>query len=65
MTKEEILEKVNKVDGLGGMTVNERLFATGLMGSFDKVKKKDKELAKFILQSIRVDKTSINKILKI
>ena len=65
MTKEEILDKVKKVDGLGGMTVNERLFATGLMGIFDKVKKKDKELAKFILQSIRVDEISINKILKI
>ena len=64
MTKEEILDKVKKVDGLGGMTVNERLFATGLMGIFDKVKKKDKELAKFILQSIRVDEISINKILK-
>jgi len=65
MTKEEILDKVKKVDGLGGMTVNERLFATGLMDAFDKVRKKDKELAKFILQSIRVDEISINKILKI
>jgi hypothetical protein len=30
MTKEEILDNVKKVDGLlGGMTVNERLYATG------------------------------------
>jgi hypothetical protein len=65
MTKEEILDKVKKVDGLGGMTVNERLFVTGLMDTFDKANKKDKELAKFILQSIRVDEISINKILKI
>jgi hypothetical protein len=50
---------------LGGMTVNERLFVTGLMDTFDKANKKDKELAKFILQSIRVDEISINKILKI
>ena len=63
MTKEEILDKVKKVDGLGGMTVNERLFVTGLMDTFDKAKKKDKELARIILEAIRVDKISIDKIL--
>ena len=63
MTKEEILDKVKKVDGLGGMTVNERLFVTGLMDTFDKAKNKDKELARLILEAIRVDKESIDKIL--
>ena len=63
MTKEQILEKVKKVDGLGGMTVNERLYVTGLMDTFDKAKRQDKELARFILETIRVDKTSIDKIL--
>lgn len=63
MTKEEILEKVKKMNGLGGMTVNERLFVTGLMDTFDKAKRKDKELARFILETIRVDKQSIDKIL--
>ena len=64
MTKEEIYRKVESVDGLGGMTVNERLFATGLMDTFDKVKVKNRELARIILEAIRVDKPSIEKILK-
>ena len=63
MTKEQILEKVKRVDGLGGMTVNERLYVTGLMDTFDMAKRQDKELARFILETIRVDKTSIDKIL--
>lgn len=65
MTKEEIFEKANKVDGLGGMTVNERLYVTGLMDTFDKAKKEDKELAKTILKAIRVDQESIKQILKL
>ena len=64
MTKEEILEKVNKVDGLGGMTVNERLYLTGLMEIFDKAIINDKELARTILSAIRVDEQSIDKILE-
>lgn len=63
MTKDEIYKKVKKVDGLGGMTVNERLYLTGLMDTFDKAKNKDKELARMILEAIRVDKQSIDKIL--
>jgi hypothetical protein len=64
MTKDEILEKVKQVDGLGGMTVNERLYVTGLMDAFDKARINDKELARIILEAIRVDAPSIEIILK-
>ena len=63
MTKEELIDKVKKVDGLGSMTVNERLFVTGLMDTFDIAKNKDKEFARMILEAIKVDKQSIDKIL--
>ncbi|GAB5408141.1 MAG: hypothetical protein BalsKO_05060 [Balneolaceae bacterium] len=63
MTDEEINKKVNQVNGIGGMTVNERLFATDLMDLFDKAKKVDKELAKRILLALKADKFSIDKIL--
>lgn len=46
------------------MTVNERLFATGLINEFDKVKKKDRVRAKEILQQVYVDSKSIDQILK-
>ena len=65
MTKEEIYDKANSVVGLGGMTVNERLYESGLIDLFDKTKKKDKDLAKTILEAVRVDQASIKKILKI
>ncbi|MDD2799082.1 MAG: hypothetical protein PHV20_10850 [Bacteroidales bacterium] len=64
MTKDDIYKKVEKVDGLGGMTVNERLYLTGLMDTFDKAKINDKKLARIILEAIRVDKQSIDKILE-
>jgi len=63
MTDEEINKIVNQVDGIGGMTVNERLFTTDLMDLFDKAKKTDKELAKRILLALKVDNASIVKIL--
>jgi hypothetical protein len=61
MTKEEILEKAKKIDGLGGITFNERLYVAGLMDTFDKAKRKDKELARFILETIRLNNQSIDK----
>ena len=64
MTKDEIYKKAENIEGLGGMTVNERLFVTGLMNTFDKAKEKDKKLARLILEAIRVDKESINIILE-
>jgi hypothetical protein len=63
MDKEEIIKRIKRVDGLGGMTLNERLFATGLLDTFDVAKMKDKELAKTILQAVGVDETSIKRIL--
>lgn len=59
MIKDEIYEKAKKVNGLGGMTINARLHLTGLMDA----KSEDKELARMILEAIRVDKQSIDKIL--
>ena len=50
------------MDGHGGITFIERLYVTGLMDTFDKVKQKYKELIHFIFETIRVDKQSIDKI---
>lgn len=63
MTNEEILQAVKQVQGLGGMTVNERLFASGLIDEFDKSKIQDKAKAVYILELLLVDKPSIDKIL--
>jgi len=57
-------EQIQKIDGLGGMTVNERLWASGLMSEFDKCKICDKTRAKQILRWLRVDQPSIDKIVK-
>ena len=62
MTDEEMIEAVKQVDGLGGMTVNERLFASGLMDEFDRAKKTDKAKARLILELLHVDKPSIDRI---
>jgi hypothetical protein len=64
MTIGEIIKAISKVDGLHGMTVNERLYTTRLMNEFDKAKKEDKEKAKKILELLHVDKLSIEKIIK-
>lgn len=64
MTDEEMVDAVKQVDGLDGMTVNERLFASGLMDEFNRAKKKDKVKARSILELLQVDKPSIDKIIR-
>ncbi len=62
MTEQEIMKAISKVEGLGGMTVNERLFVCGLIDEFDKALIVDKNKAKKILELLGVDKLSIKKI---
>jgi hypothetical protein len=64
MTEEKIIDAINKVDGFGGMTVNERLYVTGLLKEFDKSLKSDREKAKKILELLKVDRVSIDAILR-
>lgn len=62
MTEQEIITAISKVDGLGGMTVNERLFVCGLIYEFDRALVDDKVKAKRILELLGIDKPSIEKI---
>jgi hypothetical protein len=62
MTLETIYEKASGIIGIDGMTVNERLYVSGLMDIFDQAKKNDKDLAKVILKALKVDLKSIEKI---
>jgi hypothetical protein len=59
MTEQEMINLINKIDGIGGMTVNERLFVSGLDDEFGKALQNDKNKAKKILELLRVDKASI------
>ncbi len=61
--KQITIEKVRNIVGLDGMTVNERLWTSGLMDEFDKVKKTNKSKAAQLLRILRVDQPSIDKIL--
>jgi hypothetical protein len=64
MTEQEITKAISKVEGLGGMTVNERLYVSGLMNEFDKALIIDREKTEKILELLGVDKPSIEKIVK-
>ena len=55
---------IDKTQSFGGMTVNERLFVSGLIDEFDKCKISDKPRAKQILRSLQVDEPSIEQIVK-
>ncbi len=63
MTEQEIIKIISTVEGLGGMTVNERFFACGLMDEFDYALINDKNKVRKILELLRVDNPSIEKIL--
>jgi hypothetical protein len=65
MTIDEIYEKANSVNGLEGMTGNERLWESGLMDEFDRAKKNDKQKAHTILKALRFDELSISRIIGI
>jgi hypothetical protein len=56
-------DQIGRIEGLEGMTVNERLFTSGLMNEFDRCKKTNKSRAAEILRWLRVDELSIKKIL--
>ena len=61
---EAILKRIKNIEGLGSMTVNERLYATELYDEFYNVIKIDKVRARKILIWIKVDESSIDNILK-
>lgn len=63
MTDEEIIKAINGVSGLQTITVNERIYLTGLWDEFDKAKVRDKEKARKILEWLKVGKPSIDKII--
>lgn len=64
MTEQQIIRAISKVDGISGMTVNERLYVCGVIDEFDKALIADKPKAKKILELLGVDKPSIEKIVK-
>ena len=63
MTDKEVLQKIKSVENIGGMTVNESLYACGLIKEFDKSMMSDKVLAEKILTHLAVDIESITLII--
>ncbi|GGC35902.1 hypothetical protein GCM10011386_30030 [Parapedobacter defluvii] len=64
LMEEQTFFRIRQIEGLSGMTVNERLWASGLMDEFDEAIKTDKSIAKKILRWLKVDEASIEKIVK-
>ncbi len=62
--QQQIFEKVSAVDTLAGMTVNERLYVTGLFDLFDKYRSTNERFARHILSVLEVSSSDIDKILK-
>jgi hypothetical protein len=61
---EAFLKKIEEFsDSIGGMTVNERLYLTGIMDEFDRCKIYNKPKARKILRALKVDEPSIDLIL--
>jgi len=63
--QKKVNEGISNIEGLSSMTVNERLFRTGLLEQFDIFKKSNKNYAKYILESLDVDSESIEDILSL
>jgi hypothetical protein len=62
--QEKVREGLSRSEGLEGMTVNERLYVTGLLETFESLNGTNEVFARFILESLRVDNDSVEKILK-
>ncbi|SMC60715.1 hypothetical protein [Pedobacter nyackensis] len=60
---EQTSNRIQNINGLLGMTVNERLYASGLMDEFDTARLTNKSRAKQILRWLRVDEKSIEHII--
>ena len=58
------IDIMDKTQSFSGMTVNERLFVSGLVDEFEKSRISDKLNAKRILRSLEVDEPSIELIVK-
>lgn len=58
-----IVKKIESIEGLGGMTVNERLWVSGLMNDFESALLHDEARARQILVWLKVDEPSINMII--
>jgi hypothetical protein len=57
---ESIQERIERIDGLGGMTVNERLYHSGLVKELEDAIINDKPRAKQILRWLRVNDEAID-----
>ncbi len=64
LTDEDLFFRIQKIKGLSAMTVNERLFASGLIDEFDQIKEKNSHRARKVLRWLGVDEASIEIILK-
>jgi hypothetical protein len=58
-----IIKKIESIEGLGGMNVNERLWASGLMNDFESALLHDEIRARQILTWLKVDELSIKVII--
>jgi hypothetical protein len=58
-----IIKKIESIEGLGGMNVNERLWASGLMNDFESALLHDEIRARQILTWPKVDELSIKVII--
>lgn len=64
MKEELIIKAISKVKSFAGMTVNEMLYVSGLFDEFYKSLDSDKVVAEIILKNLKLDKATIENILK-